>query len=71
MEKENEIGWKMRAEVLVKEQVIRVSLKAASNESPLVKQVGYQFDKNGQLCAGVVKVLNDPTTKASKDFNRA
>ena len=57
---ENEIGWHIRAEVLVKEQVIRVTLKPASNETGLVKQVGYRFDKTDQLHAGDIECLSDP-----------
>ena len=57
---ENEIGWHIKAEVLVKEQAIRVTLKPASNQTGLVKQVGYRFDKTDQLYAGDVECLSDP-----------
>lgn len=54
----NEIGWKIKAEVLAAEKQIKVTLLPASEQTPLVKQVGYDFSENGDLLAGTVTIIS-------------
>lgn len=56
----NEIGWKIKAEVLAAEKQIKVALLPASEKKPLVKQVGYSFNENGNLVAGTVETISTP-----------
>ncbi|XP_019861322.1 PREDICTED: uncharacterized protein LOC109589732 [Amphimedon queenslandica] len=56
----NEIGWKIKVEVLAAEKQIKVALLPASEQKPLIKQIGYSFNENGNLVAGTVKTIGTP-----------